>query len=376
MLSKKTLLFVFLAGLFISPFVYNPNSAIPFEVPKVWFVRYWIEILVVLGIIFYNQKIGVKQDNPKKGDKSIATLVIAFAVVAVTTSLTGVDVTKSFAGNYFRNDGLFTFLHFVLLFFFLQVYLKKDWIEKSIKAIAASGVILSILSISIWVLINIFRKYGIETWVDDSIGLTFGNPNFLTGYLLLTLSLSPSISWIFIILAIFLTKAWIGLVGVIAFLAFKTRPLVFLGVIIVILLFSFFQKDLIRNQFDTLFANSAESRERIYAKGLLAYSKRPLLGYGWSNFDYAFASVDWPIHFENDVYVDKAHSSILEVMVATGLFGLVVYLAIIFKVIKKFSQNKFMLLGFVLLVLHMQTNVISISEELIFWLYISIAAKT
>lgn len=361
-MTKKILLIVFLVGLFVSPFVYNPNAAIPYEVPKVWFVRFWIETLVILGVVFYNKKA-----RKEKSDRKLNLLVISFGVVALTTALTGLDVTKSFSGNYFRNDGLLTFFHLVFLFFFLQIYLRKDWIDKFVKVVVSSGVILSITSISVWILINVFNKYGIETWIDDSIGLTFGNPNFLTGYLLLCLSLAPSFSWIFLIPAILLTKAWIGVVGILVFLSIRFKPLIFFILLMAILFFS---------QLNFAFTNSAESRERIYTKGLLAIKNRPLLGYGWSNFDYAFKAVDYPIHFENDVYVDKAHSSILEVLVTTGVIGLIIYLLIIYRVIKNLLDNRLLLIGFVLLVLHMQTNVVSISEELIFWLYISIASKS
>ncbi len=394
---KKVLGTVFFLGLFLSPFIYNPSAPIPFEIPKVWFVRFWIEILIILGIFTYN-----KRNNKIKSDKYLTTLVLVFAFISVLTAFTGIDATKSFLGNYFRNDGLFTFLHFVFFFFFLQHYLDDKLIKKTIKTIIISGIVLSIISITTWIFIFVFRKYGTEVWIDGGIGSTFGNPNFLVGYLLLCLSLTPIFInelkvkqplkvfiWSILIVSIFLTKAWVGVFGILLFLllsvflndqSFKYKLLKLSGILIIALVVLTSQNEFVKNQFGLLLTNSAESRTRIYTKGILASTERPLLGYGWSNFDYAFSSVDWPVRYQDDVYVDKAHSSLVEVLVTTGIFGVCVYLLIILKVAKNLFKsknfpNKTLFVGFLLLILHMQTNIISISEELIFWLYVSIAAK-
>ena len=106
------------------------------------------------------------------------------------------------------------------------------------------------------------------------------------------------------------------------------------------------------------------------------------MGYGWANVDYAFETGGWPMRFNNDVYVDKAHSEILEVLVTTGIPGLLIYLSFLSfflnGLITKYqkSNNKLwnftLISGVVLYLFHSQTNVISIVEEIVFWLILGL----
>ena len=70
----------------------------------------------------------------------------------------------------------------------------------------------------------------------------------------------------------------------------------------------------------------AEGRERIIRKILLGVAKKPIIGWGWANVDYAFEEGIWPIKLEHEVYVDKAHSMFLEILTTTGIIGLSVYI--------------------------------------------------
>ena len=117
---------------------------------------------------------------------------------------------------------------------------------------------------------------------------------------------------------------------------------------------------------------TAERHDRIAIKGLLASTQRPVLGWGWTNFDYAFRAVDWPYRFEIDAYVDKAHGHYLEHLVTTGIVGLTAYFMLQWAIIralwsKRSNVSRYFLLSFLLFIFHSQTNVISISQELIFW---------
>src|SRR3989344_3471603 len=122
-----------------------------------------------------------------------------------------------------------------------------------------------------------------------------------------------------------------------------------------------------------------ESRERILMRGVNAFTQKPFTGWGWANFDYAFRSVDWPIRYEHDIYVDKAHGVLLEFLVTTGIFGLLAYLAILIRFFLRFLRENtvsyYTFLSLLLFVIHSQTNIISISEELIFWILLGIVAS-
>jgi hypothetical protein len=87
-----------------------------------------------------------------------------------------------------------------------------------------------------------------------------------------------------------------------------------------------------------------------------------------------------PVKFDPDIYADKAHSNLLEILVTTGLVGFVIYLLLIVKTVNNLAMNKevfskILLLSLVLYIFHSQTNVISISEEVVFWLIIGVASK-
>lgn len=128
----------------------------------------------------------------------------------------------------------------------------------------------------------------------------------------------------------------------------------------------------------------AEGRERIFMKLSLSFLKRPLLGWGWANVDRAFKASDWPIKFESDIYLDKAHSHLLEVLVTAGIFGFISYLSILYFAGKRLIETmrkktntiwfKTLLVSFLLYIIHTQTNVVSVAEDALFWIVVGIIA--
>ena len=101
------------------------------------------------------------------------------------------------------------------------------------------------------------------------------------------------------------------------------------------------------------------------------------MGYGVANVDYAFNDGTWPIAVNSDVYLDKAHSTLLETFLTGGFTGLIAYLGVIVWLLDTLkttrrSVRRIMLLLLALYLFHAQTNVISISQELLFWLVFSL----
>jgi O-antigen ligase len=381
--SLKT---VFLFGLFCLPLIHWPWGDIPYEVPKVWFFQRWVEVLAFSGI----WKIYVERFEPEKvKDKSRLILgVVSFLAIALVASLFGANVFKSVFGNYYRIDGLITLLHLAGLFFFLNLFWEKSWEKLVIRTIALGSIV-----VSFWRLF-----YGLA----DGFFPPFGQPNFLAGYLLITLPFTAlllqekgrlrKLGFIGLagqVGAILLTGSRAGALGILVLGGWslwgrvKTiGKIAILGVLGTGLflagLFWFPEKKVINN--NTFFP---ESRTRIIVKGLLAFSQRPIFGWGWANFDAAFATFDWPIKLNNDIYVDKAHGNFLEVLVATGIVGFLVYLFLIYQLFRTLltkrdqsSWAKVILTSFLLYLFHSQTNIISINEELIFWLILGINSRS
>ncbi len=190
------------------------------------------------------------------------------------------------------------------------------------------------------------------------------------------------------ITAIAFTKSWGALLGIgLLVVLFKFTHVIFQKrrMVIVGLIFLVIASIGIWGRLQTEKGFVAESRERIFHKVFTAGLHKPILGWGWANADYAFESVVWPIPLRFDVYVDKAHSTILEVFATTGLLGLILYLTILFRTLKVLvhnlkSKNKVnylwyetLLIAFILYLFHSQTNVISIGEEVFFWIILGIA---
>ena len=390
---------IFLAGLLISPLVFWPWAAVAYEVPRVWFINRWIEVLLILTLITYRKDLLKKIASLLN---SITLLIIIFLIIGFISSITGADLPKSLIGNYYRADGLITYLH--LAVFSIMVSLFWQDINKRIfhLCLAWGSILISILTLVMSILVINFNLLAIPHWENRAVGATFGNPNFLAGYLSITLPFVfyqiksanklQRLWWILALilqyLALVATNSYGGLaLGFLFlvgwFLIGKKRGLQIFILLsfssIILMTIAVFQQNKISGFVP-------EGRERIFRKILLGVKKRSILGFGFANSDYAFEADEWPIKLQHDVYVDKAHATLLEVLATTGVAGLTVYLLLILKIagnlIKSYSQadgqekltQKVLLLVFILYLVHSQTNVLSIQEELFFWLIAGIAS--
>lgn len=386
----KLIKYIFLSGFFLLPLVFWPWAIIPYEIPKVQFFQRWMEILGSLGLVAFFMG-GLKKKKFSR-ETNLSFFVFFFLLIAWLASLLGVDFKKSLWGNYYRADGLLTLLHLAVLFFFLNLFWRRSWRESLVKAIAA-GCFLT----SLWILFLGFRFHVLADLrvapFGRAIGGPFGQPNFLAGYLLVCL---PFIGYLYSLARKNFQKIFWCLVGLVQLMAMGLTfsrasalgALIFIflwlikvkgakGKILVLLIFLIFLLPFLRQR-DIGGYYISENRARIFMKGFLAFTQKPLFGWGWANFDYAFTAVDWPEKFLVDVYVDKAHSGLLEVLVTTGLLGFGFYLAIIIRtwqvLVRTMARDKkerfwleTIFLVFFLYFFHSQTNVISIAEEVIFW---------
>ncbi len=376
---------IFFTGVFFLPFVFWPWARVPYEIPRVWFFQRWVEVLAAVTVLSTFREAGGKSLRFRR----IHFLILTFLVIAIVSSIFGSDFGKSWLGNYWRADGLITLFHLIALFVCLSIVWKRDWEAQLVKIVAFSS-----LAISGWAILNEVQfLFNFHRFVP--VGISFGQPKFLGGYLLVTvpfvlawistLQVKSRLLIIFsVVMAIFLSGSVISLLLV----------LVFLFVKVFVTHFSWQQRTLAVGVF--LFAGigvyylvgvknkvlyqiqpghfAFEGRWRILNKLALGISDRPILGWGWTNVDYAFEAHDWPIKINSDVYLDKAHSSILEVLVTTGVIGLAIYLLIVLEAGKPLRKTVF-IAPLILFLVHSQTNVISISEEVIFWIILGIAGS-
>ncbi len=379
-------------GIFILPFIMWSWGGVIYEIPRVIFFQRWIEVLVIIGFIF-----NIKSIKKRQIDFRLVLTLLVFLGIAIISSVLGADLGKSIWGNYYRGDGLVTLFHLVGFSLIVGLFWKEEWSLRMIEIFAISSFFLSI-----WTLLDGFRLWvlrdiSIPLWENSAIGISFGNPNFLAGYLVTVLPFSLSIIWIFKdrlyrlgaianfilnILAIIATNSWAGLLGTLLCLVLflglgkqgQKTLIVILGFIAIGIVAIIYFKQVKNIGF------IAESRERIFRKVLMSVRKRPILGWGWANIDYAFENSEWPFRLEHDVYVDKAHATIIEILGTTGIVGLAVFIYILFRGGKilylRMNENifvKVLFISLVIYIIHSQTNIISIGEEAIFWFIVGLA---
>ena len=386
---------LFYFGLITLPLFYLPGASVAYEVPKVWFFYVWVWLMTLFNLQH------IKNIRRNIRFSYIFPFLLVFVVASLFSSILGADFIKSLIGNYYRWDGLVTLWSFVIFYLILTQFFFKEELIASMKFISIGSILTST-----FFLISVIRMSLGNTDIANFQGIpgvTFGNPVFLTGYLLVTLPVilyvykansdgRTKILWLvgFLlqIAAITLTHTWGGVLGLIIFgflllVTFNPKyKIIFISVGIitaglVMLMYFRTQRILVEN---TQGRFVAELRQRILIKGFLGFLKKPLYGYGWANFNYAFTSSDWPIQIENDAYVDKAHSSILELLVATGLIGFIIYIFFVAGSVKNFIYkrdyiSKIFLIIVILYIYHSQTNVISVAEEVIFWFALSMGVS-
>lgn len=372
---------IFLFVIFLFPLLIKTNYYPPiFEIPKVVFL--WIVIPLVSLFLIVNTVI--HKPIIKLNYSVLLTLVI-FLSFAVTSSIINSFTMKTIIGNPYRLDGLLTFA--ICLLFSISISLLPSIYHTSTipKFISISSLVPFFL-----ILISFLKTPVLDEW---QIGYSsyFGNPNFLGGFVLVTLPFTLFLykhkknrKYLIITLTSFLTiilsRSIIPIIlSSLVFLFFIIRSkiknyykIAFVSVFFLISLpLSFFFTNKYLSQLSTYRGYAPESRIRIYAKAIIGIENKPLYGWGWSNFDRAFKEIDYPMHYDVDLYVDKPHSHILETFVNGGIPLGIIYLFLLALILKKLIQkgtkyNSY-LLAFIVYVIHSQTNIISISEEIIFW---------
>jgi hypothetical protein len=284
---------IFLIGIFVLPLIFWPTAQIPYEIPKVWFVRRWVEILGIIALL-----VGIKTLKKEKPDSKLIILINLFLISATISSIFGVDFIKSLWGNYYRQDGLLTIYHLAALSFLINLFWNKNWQKHTALAISLGSI-----CTSIWVIYDgykIFISRGLSLIsVNNAVGATFGQPNFLAGYLLVTLPFSVyflltkrnnklKLLWTFLILlqltALFLSRSWAGMFGVVILvlgtLQIIKKKLKFSYILIFLLATTLITLAYINQKTISKIPNHyiAESRERIYTKAILAFTNKPILG--------------------------------------------------------------------------------------------------
>jgi len=368
---EKYLIWVVKASLYVvvfAPVIIASQYFFPVIFPKAVFIRLLVELMFVAYIPLI---IIAPQYRPKYS--IIYVTLIVFAIIVFITSLTGVNFSYSFWGNYERMDGVFSWMHYWALLVIAASVLKqkKDWL-------ILFG--FSILAATLVSTYGFFQRVGIQSFLgitifetgSNRITGTIGNPAFLGVYLsfhllfLMIFIVAKSISvklrvlaglfFAVILYAFILTGvrgAFLGLIAGVAFFTvgylfwvqsgykwIKHGLLISAAVLLVLMstLFAFRQEPWVKNNqifgrfFNIRLSDSTVQTRIISWEGALkGTSEFFWLGTGPQKFDVVFNKYFDPRFYSlvgSETWWDRAHNMIIEAFVTMGIFGLLSYLSV------------------------------------------------
>lgn len=396
--------FLVLLIIFITPLI-TPFLSYGYEQAKVVVFSYFVDITAIIFLaylIINRSKINFKFSQ-------INWAALNFVLILFLTSLLGLNPLTSFFGAPPYYQGFLLYLN--LFTFSILIYLSKINLVQISVTLISSGLLISLLAIWQFIQLNLLGKL-IPTYAGRVVS-SFGQPNFYSGYILMTLPFllyflknlrrnslklgifSLSILYIGILIsgsrASFIISSALIVIWLFSFLNAKIKKTVILGsigFIILALSFSFiFRTGLIYNEiYETknpfwLIQNSPEKRANIWPVALKIYSQKPLTGYGLENISLAFTnyfSKNKHLLFEEnlqtnpvlftlkDLSLNSAHNYLLDLSLLSGILGLLAYLFLVYLMIKK-SRGGVLLISLITYLIWIQFQNQSLIHLLFFW---------
>ncbi|GEM_PF-1401172 len=393
---------------FILPLVFTSRTMHPWHFGKVILWQALVEILLVLGLIYFsfNKDLAQKQASGGAGKKIIKLnlldwLVLFFIFLQFISAVFGVNFNRSFWGDQQRIQGVFTWLHFGIFYLLLRQFFttKKDWQNLGIWILIISF----ISSFLAW-----FGKYlsFLDGVIVRGVRLSgmIGNPLFLASYLIIPAFLGFALffvldknnrwRWPVLLISVLnlttliftrIRGAFVGLVGGIfvgwiAYLilgkSWRTKKAVLIsGLLFLIFLSGAYVFNLKNENLNKYLSNNvpimanilnikptartASTRLMAWRVAFNSWQEKPIFGWGVENFQDAFDKHYNPEFLKyslGETVWDKPHNYHLEVLATMGIIGLAAYLGIIIvlllyavRIIKK-DENENKKLAFVILI--------------------------
>ena len=371
---EKFCLAVILGGsaliLFLPLFVYQP-TLYPYILSKIIFFRVIVEVLLFFWLLLVWSD---KKYKPNFKNPLVLSLTI-FIGLMFLTALTGVDPQRSFFSTQERMTGVLTWLHLWAWFLILISCLKekKYWL-RLVKISLLISVIAGLFALD--------QRCGLKFWSVkcNYLSGSFGNNIFLAVYSMLHLFLAGFLFFeekkklnkiivlailffnLFIMLKASSRGALVGLgAGLFVFLLFKVftfrslRPKIIVLSLLFILIAGFVLLNLASLQkaswlgktpyfiqrLSSIFKGDW-SRTTAWGIALQGFKERPLLGWGWENFNIPF-NLHFHPHYLSygpaNTWFDRSHNEILDILCLTGILGLAAYLALFFSIFYLFKKS-------------------------------------
>lgn len=356
---------IVIAGLYATlllPLLFTPFTYFPWHFGKTVIFQMLVEALLVASLIAGRQK---KNSSEQFTMHAADVVIVFFLSLMVVASIFGINTSRSWWGSESRIDGVFTWLHLVVWYFLVRIFVSTPAERRRFVGVALGVGIL--VSVSI-----LLQKYVSVAWKSDSGGGIIGNRGFAGSYLTALLGLGlyslylnfKQSLWRYggiVAVILSLTAVWsdenrgallgicagvvVGVVVAIATAREQKLKRIFLGVlagvcVLGVALFALTHTDFGKEQFprlvpffslSTYTSGTAETRLLAWQVAAEAIKAHPFFGWGPGNFQIIFDTYYNPsflrFSFAETVW-DKPHNWFLEIATSTGLLGLASYATI------------------------------------------------
>lgn len=280
-------------------------------------------------------------------------LIFAFSLIILSMTISNVinDVSSTDAWKL----ELMFILRYALIFIILIYFYSKDIINKksltlfifiSLFVQSADGIYQSIFGYDFFANNIANLKTGINGAIGNRntysflMGLGFilsfvcltkkSNTLLVNSYLSMLL-----VIFTFLILFSYSRAVWVALfVGLLIYIVsqskyLKAKYFIYLLIFLCIVFLIFMNIDSLSNRMNQLFTLNTSYRDKIWLKAIELIKEKPFFGWGMDT---------WKIN--GAINLNGIHNSILEILVFTGLFGLVSFLGFFYITIKHILKNR------------------------------------
>lgn len=345
-----------LAGTLFAPTMISESLLYPFITGKNLLFRSLVILgAVVFAYIVYTKKTFVLVKTP------IHIAFLSFVGVLLLADLLGVNPLRSLFSNFERMEGWFThLLLFVFFFIITQTITTLQAWRTVVQVSLVANIYVMLFALGQYLgMINIFQSV-------DRIDGTLGNATYLAGYAMMYVFLlswlaytarETSARWLYGVLGlvnifiIFVSLTRGGVVALVAgttiaallliafekkYIRLKHFALAALGIIILTTSLIVLNKnsDFVKttpvlNRIASVSnIESLDSRLEIWSISYEGLKERPILGWGQDNFLYVFSKHFTPTMAEREPWFDRSHNVFFDWLIAAGILGLIVYLAL------------------------------------------------
>lgn len=368
----------------LTPLAIFPGISFPLSLSKTIALQVLTEVVFALWFVLVLFR---KEYEPKI--TPLSATIFAFLIVISSSGLLGVDVGKSLWGVMEQNTGIVFLWHLFALYLVIRSFAGSLELAWFAKVNVITGTVVGVIAL--------IQRFGgwpasLMATAPPSVAFApFSNSPFLAAYLLFIFFLAwwlaveaPEKEWrwvaaIAVILSgavILLTEtrgAIVGLaVGSLILFARYFMKNAFRGSVVLItaatllLIFTNFFAELpgVRRFYSPSLNENLEQREAFWQIAWEGFMERPVLGWGWGNFDIVFAKYYDPVQYEsriNYVYVDapsKPFNIFFEYLTSAGVLGLLGYLSVLAVAFYKLLGKSYGRLMVPLLVAYLVQNMV------------------